>query len=563
MARTEYLTKAEVFAELDKWGHLNDCGDGEPLPALDHLLGVYSCRQQAVEHPKRFRERMIRLCAEWSQSADAPQEPAPAPQPIIGGTLEAPDTRRERAQGHTFVFTCAQSNTFLNEPFFKALVAYCAAREASLHISRFTYNKASFGKNSVKPGSKKSGDGDDIWFDPRILPYVSDEPLEITDDLVWCGELNVLPTRINPLSSFKGYTRHASGIIPHVKMAMESIPTMKGDRAKFLYTTGTVTARNYIQKASGQVADFHHVFGALVVEVDERGNWWARQLNADKSGGFYDLDAYWTENGRERYAVAEAITHGDIHWTKVDQAVLEVVFAPGGVVDKLQPLKQFFHDTIDFTARNHHNIKDPHFLHEMYLTGMDSVQQEFQEVGEFLSTLAFREWSEHFIVVSNHDQAIEHWLRNPVAMHDPVNARFWHEMNADCYISREQGRKARPFTKALEAHLTTTFLSRCTFLQEDDSYRILGEIEAGLHGHLGPNGARGNPKNLRTVGKANTAHTHSAGITEGIYTAGVYGELDMGYNKGLSSWSHSLIVTYANAKRAILTIREGRAWRDQ
>ena len=37
----------------------------------------------------------------------------------------------------------------------------------------------------------------------------------------------------------------------------------------------------------------------------------------------------------------------------------------------------------------------------------------------------------------------------------------------------------------------------------------------------------------------------------------------MGYNKGLSSWSHSLIVTYANAKRAILTIREGRAWRDQ
>ncbi len=485
--------------------------------------------------------------------------------PIIGGTLEAPDERRERAQGHTFVFTCAQSNTLLNEDFFLALEAYCEARDAQLHISRYTYNKASYGGNSVKPGSKKASDEDDIWYDPRIEPYLSDDPLEITPDLIWCGELNILPTRINPLSSFKGYTRQASGIIPHAKMAMESIPTMKSDPAKFLYTTGTVTQRNYIQKATGQVADFHHVFGALVVEVDERGVWWARQLNADKDGGFYDLQSYWTKDGVSPPLYrAQAITHGDIHWDKVDHAVLETVFAPEwGVVDQLLPKEQFFHDTIDFMARNHHNIKDPHFLHEMYLSGTDSVQREFAEVAEFLSETAWRDWSHHFIVVSNHDQAIELWLKNTTAMSDPVNVRFWHEMNAQCCISREEGRKARPFTDALSAHLPRMFLKRATFIHEDDSYRILGQIEAGLHGHLGPNGARGNPKNLRTVGKANTAHTHSAGIIEGVYTAGVYGKLDMGYNKGLSSWSHSLIVTYPNAKRTILTIKEGKAWRDQ
>lgn len=493
--------------------------------------------------------------------------------PVIGGTLEAPDLRRERAQGHTFVFTSAQSNTYLNEKFFDALELYCEERGAELHISRFTYNKANHGKKSVKPGSKKTTDGDDLWFDPRIDPYVSDEPLEITDGLIWCGELNILPTRINPLSSVKNYTRRASGIIPHAKMAMESVPTMKGDPAKFLYTTGAVTARNYIQKISGQVADFHHVFGALVVEVDDRGNWWARQLNADQSGGFYDLGNYWTENGavedfftlppNKAFFEVQAITHGDIHWDKVDRAVLEVVFGEGGVVDKLRPRQQFFHDTIDFMPRNHHNIKDPHFLHEMHVQNTDSVQREFEEVGEFLSETAYRPWSEHFIVVSNHDQAIEQWLRNSSAMYDPVNARFWHEMNADCYIQREYGLKARPFTRALKANLTVEFQNKCEFLQEDDGYRILGEIEAGLHGHLGPNGARGNPKNLRTVGKANTAHTHSAGITEGVYTCGVYGKLDMGYNKGLSSWSHSLTVTYPNAKRAILTIKAGKAWRDQ
>jgi hypothetical protein len=95
---------------------------------------------------------------------------------------------------------------------------------------------------------------------------------------------------------------------------------------------------------------------------------------------------------------------------------------------------------------------------------------------------------------------------------------------------------------------------------EDESLKISG-IECGMHGHLGPNGARGNPRNLRTVGKANTGHTHSAGIVEGVYTAGVLGNLDMEYNKGPSSWSHSSILTYANGKRTIITHRAGKWFR--
>ena len=34
----------------------------------------------------------------------------------------------------------------------------------------------------------------------------------------------------------------------------------------------------------------------------------------------------------------------------------------------------------------------------------------------------------------------------------------------------------------------------------------------------------------------------------------------MGYNTGLSAWSHSHVLLYANGKRAILTMR-GRRWR--
>lgn len=508
----------------------------------------------------RFRRRVGDLLdVAIASAADLTDEADEQPFPIIGGVLEAAEDMRQWADGTTFVFTSAQANTILNEKFWVSLMALVEDRQASLHISRFTYNKQRFGKNSVKPGTHEASDDDDIWFDPRIEPFVSDEQVQIAPDLIWCGELNIIPTRVDPITGFENYGRGASIVMPHTKMAMRSVPTMKDEPARFCYTTGTVTARNYIEKAAGQKASLHHVYGALLVEVDETGQWWARQINADADGTVYDLnDKYTPDGGIERGQPVEIITHGDIHGNKVDLDVVAVMTEEGGVLDTLQPRHQVFHDSIDFQPRNHHNIRDPHFLHQMHAEGKDSVMDEFGFTAEVL-TAFMRHYSQHWIVTSNHDQAIEGWLRNIAGFSDPVNLWFWLAMNLYCTECREKQRKPRPFAEAmgkalgLQAH-------RFSFIHEDDSL-VLAGIENGLHGHLGPNGARGNPKNLRTVGKANTGHTHSAGIVDGVYTAGVFGNLDMGYNKGLSSWSHSFIVTYANGKRTIVTIKNGRAWR--
>ena len=489
--------------------------------------------------------------------------------PVIGGCIEGPDKRREKAQGKTFVLTCAQSNTKLHDSFFASLLSLCEHRNAELHISRFTYNKASHGKKSVKPNSTKASDTDDIWFDARIEPYISDESLEITPDLIWCGEMNITPTAVNPISGLQNYTRQASSIIPHAKLAMESVPTMKYNDPKFVYTTGAVTQRNYIQKASGQKADFHHVFGALLVEVDDDGLWWVRQLNASEDGEFYDLNYKYTPSGHSKELTVEAITHGDLHGYKLDHGVKNCVFGQDGVLDTLAPAKQFFHDTIDFMPRNHHNMKDPMHFRRMHKDGTDSVEMEFKIMGLLLASTMYRKWCKSYVVVSNHDQAINTWLDNTAGHMDATNMLFWHELNA-WRIRNVDNKDDSPFTYALNKEYMESIkwhlgenarYNTLEFLHEDDSYMLLGEIETALHGHLGPNGARGTPKNLRGAGKVNSAHTHSAGIFEGVYTCGVYGKLDMGYNKGLSSWSHSFTLTYSNAKRAICTIKNGKAWR--
>ncbi len=478
---------------------------------------------------------------------------------LAGGVLEAPDHRRIKATGKTFVFTCAQNNTKLHDKFWQSLMHYLEYRNAELHVSRFVYSKKALSANDAKDGSAKSSDGDGAWYDPRIEPYASDQSVQIAPDLVWCGELNIIPTRVHPLSTLKTYTRGNSAVIPHVKMRMDSVPTMKDEQPVFLYTTGTVTQRNYIQRVAGQVAEFHHVFGALVVEVDDDGAWWARQINADLNGCFYDLDTYWTPDGGTDGMRVAAITHGDIHGMKADAFIIEDVFAEGGILDRLLPYEQFFHDTIDFMPRNHHNIKDAHFLWKMHHRNTESVEAEFDVAARILK-LAHRPWCKSIVITSNHDVALHRWLRDTSAFYDPPNAGFWLKHNLRMHEAIRRGAYYHPFEDALLSRLP---MRNIEVVKEDESYKVYGtNIEAGVHGHLGPNGARGNPLNLRTVGKANTAHTHSASIVDGVYTAGVYGSLDMGYNMGLSSWSHSFIVTYLNGKRAILTIKYGKAWRD-
>jgi len=491
------------------------------------------------------------------------------PDVVPGGVVYSAEKDRETLKPGRYVFTSAQSNTKVH-PVLASLQHYCDKNDAKMHIATFTYNKTGHSEHSVKLGSKKVSDNQDVWFDQPVIEFISDISLQVAPDLVFCGELNILPTRINPLSSFSTYTRQNSAIIPHAKLAMQSIPTMKNEPPRFLYSTGSCTLRNYIQKTAGQVADFHHVFGALVVEVAENGTWWARQLNADDDGTFYDLNWKYTPDGAFMHNETNlAINHGDIHWNKRDPHIMGVMFGPGGILDKLAPEYQFFHDIVDFQARNHHNIQDPHFIHQMLVEGTDSVQKEFCEAGEFLLTNGYRSWCKTFVVESNHDMAIDIWLRNIVGASDPANARIWHEWNAQAYRVREAGEKPRPFKSAIEEGMMH-FQSRAgffhgtagydvRFLHEDDSL-WLKSIQFGLHGHLGPNGARGAPKNLRSVGKANTGHTHSAGIVDGVYTAGLFGLMDQGYNKGLSGWSASFILTYPNGKRTIITIKDGKGW---
>jgi hypothetical protein len=498
--------------------------------------------------------------------------------PLSAGRVE--DTQAKKLKPPVlgvkrYVLTSAQNNTPVYKDCWHNLLALVNHYGAKLMVSRYTYDKSSYGKKAVKPDSSRTSDYDNLWYSPEISPYISDERVELAPGLVWCGELNILPTAVDPLSGLESYTGRASGIFPHAKFAMDSVASGKLEATKFNYTTGTITQRNYIQKKAGLKAEHFHGYGALLVEVTEDGAWYVRQLQATESGSIRDLDLLATGGEVSEGHRVEAISWGDVHTRLIDPVIRKLNWGVGGMLDVLCPKYQFIHDVLDFRARNHHEIKNGLSMHSRYVEAKECVQEEVREASELIRE-AIRPWCHTVVVDSNHDKAMIRWLVETDFRKDPVNARYFLEASLALYYANE--RQDRDFhllewAMAKEGLTTSVQFVRhgqeipgsLRFLREDESFVVChsyaGGVENGMHGDLGPNGARGSIRAFARMGRrANVAHSHSAGIFNEVYQAGTSSMLDLGYNRGPSSWSHTHIVTYPEGTRSMVTLWKGR-WR--
>jgi len=474
--------------------------------------------------------------------------------PIAGGFVNSPLTKRtlisEITDKKTFLFTSAQNNTHVHDRFWKALNVCAEHKNAEIIVGSFTYNKSGF-QNSTK-------DNTDLWFDPKIRDHLYDYSIQITDDLVFSGELNILPTAKRVFSGMSSYTGHNSMIVPHAKVQLEPVPNAKHHDVKNMYSTGCVTLSNYIQKKAGQIAAFNHIYAALLVEVAEDGTWFARQLNAEtETGNFYDLDVYYTSAGYTTGNTIACLNLGDIHAAKLDPDAADVSWRnEDSMVNLLLPKYVFLHDVLDQQARNHHNVKDPYFLFKMMCDQTESVKEEITQTSDLINE--FSDVNIQVVVVeSNHDLALQRWLKTTDYRYDPVNAELFLELQLQTYKNIRLG-NSKDFSVFEYSCNMFNDLSEVLFLKTDESF-VLHNIEFGSHGDHGNNGARGSVSSfIKSGAKMNLGHSHSAFILDGVYYAGVLGNLDQGYNIGNSSWSHSNIITYNNGKRAIVQIKNRR-----
>lgn len=488
------------------------------------------------------------------------------PRTWLSDTLRVEPVKDSRNK--SFIFTAAQNDALLHEEFWANLQAYAAYIGAEIVVGPFTYETQWWSENN--PQSRAYAD--------ELTPHLCFGQMKIGDSFVFCGELNILPTASQPISDLQTYPRGRWAVFPHAKRQLKSVPsTDPSIQAHQVMTTGCVTRPKVIPRKAGIKAIFHQVVGAVVVQFDADGDVFCRQITANDDGSFYDLDRHIKNAEITTGHRVRAITCADIHVRKLDAANSRATFgfdlagdfAPGSILEVLNPENVIVHDIFDNEARNHHHANDNAYSYEMAIRKRDSVEDEVVQTSDFLARLA--DASRNIIIAEgNHDIALERYVREGRYRHDGSNIRFGLQLE-DAYLAYVEDRSAAldtgkplPRFSLLEhaiRHKRPELGDRLEWCHDGYS-KLIDGIEVGHHGFRGANGAKGTVTGFARIGrKMSIGDKHSPEIMDGVYVSGAM-NLRHGYNRGPSGWAVSHIVQYPDGKRALITLQNGK-WRPE
>ncbi|MFA9261803.1 MAG: hypothetical protein ACEQSB_00385 [Undibacterium sp.] len=487
------------------------------------------------------------------------------PRTWLGDTLKVASVKKSK--GRKFVFTGAQNDAVIHEGFWENLKTYAKLIGAEIVVGPWTYETQWW--SETNPLSRA--------YHSEISNYMCFGQMKIGENFVFCGEMNTLPTANRPISDLTTYSRGRWAVFPHARLQLKSVPSTDPHvQAHQVMTTGSVTRPKVIPRKAGIKSIFHQIIGATIVEFDKDGDVFCRQINADDDGSFYDLNYFVSGGAVTDDNRIDALISGDIHLRKAKPENFLGTFgfdpkstdtADGSIVETLMPAEILLHDLHDNEERNHHNVGDNAHNYEMAFRNRGGVLGEVKDGAAFLARLRHI-FAQITVIDSNHDLALERYIREGRYRNDGINIRMGLRME-DAYLEwREQvaidldANKTPPSFSLLEWAMRDIAKSELDDVRwvHDGYSHVINGIECGNHGFRGSNGAKGTVAGFAQLGrKMNIADKHSPEIMDGVYVAGCM-NLRQGYNKGPSGWAIAHIVQYQNGKRTIITMQKGK-WR--
>lgn len=442
------------------------------------------------------------------------------------------------------VITWAQNATPVFKPFLRSINTYCEDMDAQLLVIPGRY------KNPTSTWS--SAQDDHEWWDDAIAEYLCDHEIKLARSLRLMAHAKIQPTAINPLSGMQTMGEGDSLIYGHPQIAQETVPTPQNKLAKMVSTTGAITRPNYTDSKAGLKGDYHHEYGALIVELD--GDvFHIRHIVADGSGKFYDFDRLYNGDKVTKGHRAEFFVSGDLHAKFIDTQVKEAWWTgKDALLKRIRPKAQVFHDVLDGYFGSHHHERDPFLKVGKFYSGDDDGQSEIQQLIDTLNDLMICD--KNYIAQSNHDEHLDRWLKESDWRKDLRNAELYLELALEGVRAAKAG---KPFS-ALECAAKSS-VPKATFLSRSKHLNIKG-YALSYHGDKGPNGARGSRKAFDKIGcKSVIGHSHSPGREKGCIQVGISCVYGLEYAKGSpSSWMQSGCIGYPNGKATLINCINGR-----
>jgi len=436
-----------------------------------------------------------------------------------------------------FVITTAVADSVAHKGFLDALGTYCDERDAQLVIMPCESTTNSF--------ENKTAVFDPVFNDPKYL-FVQDDT-RLNDNISLCS-IQVSAKQIKPITGLQRLgNREGSYVFASPKQFLEYIPAGNSRINNFtIMTPGACTTPQYftetfVSKRLSYIAKNDHTIGAVIVELRDDKRFDFRQIQASDDGSFIDMGVLYTSEGTTEN-VESNIVFGDLHGIHIAEDALSYFinkFAGLNVKDI------FLHDIFDGYSISHH-VKDIAEKADRSGKMKGNLKDELKDtfnlvygIHENLNPVTVN------IVKSNHDEFLDRYLSEGRYISDPENHLT--SLKIATALFEDTDILRRGFEIA-ESEIPNNW----NFLQRSDSVKI-GDVECAAHGDLGLNGAKASLNALEKIyGTCVTGHNHSAAIQRGVFRVGTLSKLDMRYNRGPSSWTHTCCLVYENGQRQLI-----------
>jgi DNA-binding transcriptional regulator YiaG len=449
-----------------------------------------------------------------------------------------------------FFITTAVSYKKVNEKFLAAIRNYCNRNDAAL-IVMLSMDVASTNKE----------------IDLNIDPSLDDEGIHILqqeskiNQNLFLSDIKVSAKQINPLTGLRRICQkqQSSAIFASPKQALEFI-AISADHYRQPYalmTTGAITDAQYdndlyMSKRTSYIAEKDHVLGGVIVERVNKKKFHFRQVQADvESGEFIDLGFKYDADG-DIDEVRSVLVMGDYHAGATDKKVKK---ATNEMCEELSIVDIVLHDFFDGYSISHHDRNIIGKMARKSDLALHVLENEFNYGAKEIEELQSWIPGKLIMVKSNHDEFLDRYLDNGAFFKDHVNYHISLDLH---HKMLDMDEREDILSYAYRTYGSASYdPDRIVWLERDQSYTV-GYIELGAHGDLGANGSRGSLLSLENAhGPCVVGHTHSAAILRTVFRVGTSSKLNLDYNRGPSSWTHTHCLVYPNGSRQLINIIDG------
>lgn len=459
------------------------------------------------------------------------------------GEIFSPHRAATQISSNTYIITTAVADCSPHINFLKSLDTYSKINGAQIIIMPCESITNSF--------ENKTAVFDPIFNDPKYAFVSSDT--QLNNNISLCS-VQVSAKQIRPITGLSRIgNRDGSFVFASTKQFLEFVPSGNNRGVNYsIMTTGACTLPQYytntfVSKRLSYIAEKDHMIGAIIIEIQDQAVFHFRQIQADENGCFIDLGIQYNPDDTTHKVEANLVM-GDLHSAHVDEDALNATLKLASTMD-INAV--FLHDVFDGHSVNHHETTiTARALRETQKKHI--LREELQNTYKVIDYIDKHLTPKEIVVVkSNHDEFLTRYLREGRYVSDPTNhylsLKIATALFEDCDVLK------RGF-EIVECPTPDHW----KFLDRSASYKISG-VECGAHGDLGLNGAKPSLATLEKVySDCVVAHSHTAAIHRGVFRVGTLSVMDMGYNKGPSSWTHTSCLIYSNGQRQLINVINGR-----